>query len=98
MFDGIYSQEVLASIAASRTSAAPPKSLVTILLDFGCLVRFPIRDLFVRLLRSFARQCRSHCYCLLDWNAHAHQHTLLVWRWNLKDGTKLYVSHFFRHV
>lgn len=24
------------------------------------------------------RQCRSHCYCLLDWNAHAREHDACV--------------------
>lgn len=33
--------------------------------------------LSVCLLR-FLQQCRSHCYHLLDWNAHAHQNDTRV--------------------
>jgi hypothetical protein len=40
---------------------------------FGMVTR--ARFMFVCLLCSL-RQCRLHCYCLLDWNAHAHQHLM----------------------
>jgi len=40
---------------------------------FGMITR--ARFMFVCLLCSL-RQCRLHCYCLLDWNAHAHQHLM----------------------
>lgn len=41
--------------------------------DFGTVTHS--RCMFVCLLCSL-RQCRLHCYCLLDWNAHAHQHIM----------------------
>lgn len=41
--------------------------------DFGTVTHS--RCMLVCLLCSL-RQCRLHCYCLLDWNAHAHQHIM----------------------
>lgn len=40
---------------------------------------FPLAYHVACLLRSL-RQCRSHCYGLLDWNAHAHQRSMRAGR------------------
>jgi len=50
-----------------------PKKVWLGFILLAILVRFPTLAFRVPCLLRSSRQCRSHCYCLLDWNAHAHQ-------------------------